>query len=429
VTVDVRPPGGTPVPLPGSPAGARPRFAALGSRNFRLLWAGLIVSNAGSQMQTVAQGYLIYYVLTHSTFWLGMVSLAFAIPMTLFPLLGGALADRVDKLTLLKCTQTGQMLSAALITWITLSGQITVWWVLLVAFLGATFLSADNPARQALLPELVPRQDLISATALNGASYTGAALIGPALGGVLLPILTPGGLFLLNTLSFLAVFVALFMIRDVNSRPHGDPVAVVESLRQAGHYMQSTRVVGLLVLLSALVGFFGRSYIQLTPAFARDLLHVDARGLGLLYAAPGLGALLGAGVLAGRRDMRVEQRILIGSVLAFAGLLIVYSFNPWFPVALVLLTGTGISSQVAATMISTTLQLQTPGRLRGRILSFYAITIIGLASLGALATGILAEITGPGIAVAIGAVLMGGAALLIAPHIHGMDALNADAAR
>jgi MFS family permease len=156
---------------------------------------------------------------------------------------------------------------------------------------------------------------------------------------------------------------------------------------------------------------------------------VDARGLGLLYAAPGLGALLGAGVLAGRRDMRVEQRILIGSVLAFAGLLIAYSFDPWFPVALVLLTGTGISSQVAATMISTTLQLQTPGRLRGRILSFYAITIIGLASLGALATGILAEITGAGIAVALGAVVMGGAALLIAPHIHGMDALNADAAR
>ena len=125
----------------------------------------------------------------------------------------------------------------------------------------------------------------------------------------------------------------------------------------------------------------------------------------------------------------MEQRILIGAVLAFAGLLILYSFNPWFPVALVLLTGTGISSQVAATMISTTLQLQTPGRLRGRILSFYAITIIGLASLGALVTASLAEITGPGIAVAIGAVSMGGAALVIAPHIHAMDALNGDAAR
>ncbi|HMA38315.1 MAG TPA: MFS transporter, partial [Chloroflexia bacterium] len=157
-------------PRPGSTPDERPRFAALHSRNFRLLWGGLIISNAGSQMQAVAQGYLIYYVLTHSTFWLGMASLAFALPMTLFPLFGGAIADRVDKLTLLKITQIGQMTSAGVITWVTFTNQLNVGWILVTAFAGATFLAADNPARQALLPELVPRQDLISAAALNGAS-------------------------------------------------------------------------------------------------------------------------------------------------------------------------------------------------------------------------------------------------------------------
>src|SRR5215218_5999276 len=158
----------------------RPRFAALRSRNFRLLWGGLIISNAGSQMQSVAQGYIIYYVLTHSPFWLGMASLAFALPMVAFPLVGGAIADRVDKLALLKVTQTGQLLSAAVLTLVTWSGQINVWWILATSFVGATFLAADNPARQALLPELVAREDLISAAALNGSAYTGAALIGPA---------------------------------------------------------------------------------------------------------------------------------------------------------------------------------------------------------------------------------------------------------
>jgi MFS family permease len=407
------------------PAAARPRFAALHSRNFRLLWAGLIISNAGSQMQAVAQGYLVYYTLTHSTFWLGMVSLSFALPMILFPLFGGAIADRVDKLTLLKFTQCGQMLSSALITAVTLSGHVSVGWILLTSFVGATFLAADNPARQALLPELVAREDLVSAAALNGATYTGAALIGPALGGVLLPVFTAGGLFLLNTVSFLAVLIALFQMREVNSRPHGVPASVGRSLQEVGHYVKTAPAIGLLLALSAVVGLFGRSYLPLTPAFARDLLHTDARGLGFLYAAPGLGALIGAGLLGARRVTSVSRRVLIGAILAFAVLLIAYSFNPWYPLALLLLTGTGITSQVGATMISTTLQLQAPGRLRGRVMSIYAITIIGLASLGALGSGAAAEVTGPGVAVAGGAVLMGVTALLIAPRIRGVDHVSA----
>ncbi|HUS13442.1 MAG TPA: MFS transporter, partial [Chloroflexia bacterium] len=197
------------VARPAAPAGERPRFAALHSRNFRLLWSGLIISNAGSQMQSVAQGYLIYYLLTRSPFWLGMNSLAFAVPMILFPLFGGALADRVDKLTLLKITQFGQMATAAVLGVVTLSGAVTVGWVLLASFVGAVFLAVDNPTRNALLPELVPREDLLSGAALNGASYTGAALIGPALGGLLLPLLGPAGLFLLNAASFLGVLIPL----------------------------------------------------------------------------------------------------------------------------------------------------------------------------------------------------------------------------
>ncbi|MGI8587799.1 MAG: MFS transporter [Chloroflexia bacterium] len=399
----------------------RPRFAALHSGNFRLLWSGLIVSNAGTQMQSVAQGYLIYYVLTHSTFWLGVASLAFALPMTFFPLFGGAIADRVDKLTLLKITQTGQMASAGLLTLVTFTGQMNVWWILAMSFVGATFLAADNPARQALLPELVPREDLVSAAALNAASFTGAALIGPAIGGFLLPIAGPGGLFLLNTISFLAVLGALFGIRGVDTRPHPEQSPFGESLRQLFAYIKSARVVGLVLLLSALIGLFGRSYLPLTPAFGRDLLHVDAAGLGLLYAAPGLGSLVGAGLLAGRKATYVGRGLLIGATLCFGLLLIAYSFNPLFALSLLLLTGVGAASQVSGTMVSTTLQLETPARLRGRVMSLYAITIIGLSSLGGLGSGLVAAWIGPSLAVSIGAALMLAAALLIAPRLRGME--------
>ncbi|HUS16443.1 MAG TPA: MFS transporter, partial [Chloroflexia bacterium] len=319
-----------------------------------------------------------------------------------------------------------QMATAAVLAVVTLTGAVNVWWVLLASFVGAVFLAVDNPTRNALLPELVPREDLLSGAALNGASYTGAALIGPALGGMLLPLLAPAGLFLLNAASFLGVLIPLFLIRDIHSKPRQEPVSVSDSLRQVQHYVKTTSTVGLLLGLSAVVGLLGRSYLPLTPAFARDLLHADERGLGLLYAAPGLGALLAAGLLAGRRVVRVEQRLLIGTVLGFAGLLVVYSFNPWLPVALLLLVGTGLTSQVAATMISTGLQLQIPGAMRGRVLALYSITIIGFASLGALGTGALAERTGPGVAVTISAILMAGAALFVAPRLTELDALNPD---
>lgn len=405
---------------PVAGAGPGPRFAALQQRNFTLLWVGLIVSNAGSQMQNVGQGWLVYDQ-THSPFWLGMVSLSFALPMVVLPLFGGALADRVDRLALLKVTQTGQMVTAALLAGLTLAGLTNVWWVMLTSFVGACFLAADNPARQALYPDLVPRRDLLSAAALTSASYTGAALIGPALGGALLPLLRPAGLFALNAVSFLAVLGALFSMRGVRSHAHNAPSPVGRSLRETFTYVRGQRLIAGLLLLSAAVGLLGRSYLPLTPAFARDLLHTDELGYGLLFAAPGLGALLAAGVLAGGRQNRVRRGILVGAALAFAALLIGYSTSRSLLLSLGLLVLVGIASQVTATVINTALQLIVPRTLRGRVLSFYTITVIGLASLGALGTGIVAEATGPALAVGGAAALMALAAIALVPALRGLD--------
>lgn len=399
----------------------KPRFAPFRSRNFTLLWVGLIVSNAGSQMQNVGQGWLVYEQ-TRSPFWLGMVSLAFALPMVVLPLFGGVIVDRVDRLRLLQITQTGQMVTAGALAVLTLAGQANVGWVMLTSFVGACFLAADNPARQSLYPDLVPREQLLGAAALTSATYTGAALIGPALGGALLPLLRPGGLFLINTISFLAVLGALFLMRGVPPRTAATPAPVGRSLGQVAAYLREQRLVAGLLLLSAVVGVFGRSYLPLTPAFATDLLHTDELGYGLLFAAPGLGALLAAGGLAGWRGSSVRRGLLVGAALAFAALLVAYSASRALPLSLALLVGAGIASQVAATVINTALQLIVPRALRGRVLSFYTITIIGLSSLGALGTGAVAVGTGPALAVALAAGVMALGILVLAPRLRALDA-------
>ena len=199
------------------------RFAALRHRNFTLLWSGLLVSNVGTWMQNVAQGWLVLQ-LTNSPLWLGLLGLSFAIPMIVFPLVGGAVSDRVNRIRLLYITQTGQMLVAfalALLTWLNL---INVWYILIGSFLSSTFLAFDNPTRQALIPDLVPRRDLLNALSLNSATYTGAALLGPAIAGALLGPLGAGTLFFLNGLSYGAVIIALWAMRDVRTHAGGQHV-------------------------------------------------------------------------------------------------------------------------------------------------------------------------------------------------------------
>src|SRR5215211_2086572 len=199
---------------------ARPaRYPALRHRNFALIWSGLLVSNMGTWMQNVAQSWLIYKLTGNNPLYLGWLGLSFAIPMCIMPPLGGALADRVDRIKLLYVTQTCSLLLAALLAILAWSGAIQPWHILLTTFGGALLLAFDNPTRQSLIPELVPREDLLNALSLNSATYTGAALIGPALAGLLLDVVGAGWLFMLNAISFLAVIWALRSMRDLPVRP------------------------------------------------------------------------------------------------------------------------------------------------------------------------------------------------------------------
>ena len=232
------------------------RFAALRHRNFTLLWSGLLVSNVGTWMQNVAQGWLVLE-LTNSPLWLGLLGLSFAVPMIVFPLVGGAVSDRVNRIRLLYVTQAGQMRVAfalALLTWLNF---VNVWYILISSFLSSTFLAFDNPTRQALIPDLVPRRDLLNALSLNSATYNGAALLGPALAGALLGPLGAGMLFFLNGISYGAVIIALWAMRDVRTHAGGQRVDLGEAMLAGLRYAWRSRLIRALLALSALAAIFG----------------------------------------------------------------------------------------------------------------------------------------------------------------------------
>jgi MFS family permease len=368
----------------------RTRYPALRHRNFTLIWSGLLISNMGTWMQNVAQSWLIYKLTGNDPLYLGWLGLSFAIPMIVAPPVGGMVADRVDRIRLLYVTQSSSLLLAALLAVLTWAGALRPWHILLTTFVGALLLAFDNPTRQALIPELVPREDLLNALSLNSATYTGAALVGPALAGALLDVIGAGWLFMLNAISYLAVIAALLTMRDP-PRDRRRAISLRDALFGGFVYAWQHKLILFLLLLSALAALFGRSYQQLLPVFADDVWRVGSSGYGTLLSAGGAGALIGAFAMSSVRDIRRQGRVLVASGLIFCAALAAFALCPWFWPGVALLVIVGISSTVFTTMIATVIQLSVPGELRGRVISLYAITLIGLPSLGALGVAALAN--------------------------------------
>jgi MFS family permease len=387
------------------------RYAALGYRNFTILWSGLIVSNMGTWMQNVANGWLVLQ-LTNSPLWLGFLGLSFAIPMIVLPPLAGAVVDRVNRIKLLFFTQSMQALTALALAMLTWFGRVQVWHIPAASFIGAVLLAFDNPARQALIPGLVQPRDLLNALSLNSATYTGAALVGPALAGILLNPLGAGTLYFLNSISFLAVIFALATMRDVTTHSGGQHGSFGNSIWQGLSHAWNDRLIFALLILSALGAVFGRSYQNLLPAFSRDIWHAGHEGYGLLLAAAGGGALLGAFGLASFRRVPKQGAVMLVSGVIFCLSLILFTLSPYFILGLILLFIAGVTSTVFSTIISTFIQLSVPNELRGRVMSLYTVTLIGLPSLGALGSGALAERLG-GVEGAPHAVLLGAVVLVI----------------
>lgn len=401
-------------PATAARAAAPHRFAALRNRNFALLWSGLIISNSGSWMQIVAQGWLVYN-LTDSPFYLGLAGFARAIPMMLLPPMGGVVADRAPRLKLLKVTQTASFVVALVLAVLVSTGLVHVWHILALAFLSGAVNAFDQPTRQALVPDLVRREDMTSAVALNSAAWQGSALFGPTLAGATVTLTGIGGAFYANAFSFLAVVIALFLMREVPERSaRGRPRGLFDDLRDGLRYVGATQLVFTLLLLSAVTSIFGRSYQQLLPVFARDVLDVGTSGLGLMMSAPGAGTLAGATLLAALGDIGRKGAVLFLGMLLFSAVVVLFTLSRSFPLSLGLLFLTGLTAITFSTMLTTILQLAVPGEMCGRVMSLVTVTMQGFAPLGALLTGSAATAIGTPRAVALSAVVVALAALAAA---------------
>ncbi len=383
-------------------AGLGRTFAALRHRNYRLFFAGQFVSLIGSWMQQLALAWLVYQ-LTNSALLLGIISGIGALPTALLALVGGAVADRASKRHILLTTQSAAMLLAFLLAGLTGAGWIRPWQVAVLAVGSGTVLAFDLPARQAFVVEMVGREDLMNAIALNSSIFNSARIIGPAVAGVLVAKLGPAWCFAINGVSFFAVIISLLLMRfprqETARRATGVVAHTVEGLR----YVRGNRLVLGLAALLAVFSVFGWSYTLLLPVFARDLLRVGPQGLGYLTTSTGVGALIGALTVASLGSYPHRQRVLFAGGLLVSGAAAAFAFSPSLHLSMALLALAGLGGVSMMSTANTLIQLSVPDEMRGRVMGLWALVFAGSTPLGNVQAGALAQYLSAPIAVVIGA--------------------------
>ncbi len=383
-----------------------PTFKALQSRNFALLWFGVILSNIGTWIQVIAQSLLVLTLTQNSGVALGVVSFAQASPFFIFALVGGGIADRVDKRRLLLFTQSTQILLAFTLGILTFTGLIQFWHILLISALTGITLSFDQPTRFALIPFLVPREDLSNAISLNSVAFNGAAIIGPALGGVLVVLIGFAGNFFLNGMSFVAVLIALLLMKIpkyVSPSTH----TVLRGIREGLGYIRKENLFILLLVNYGSLLFFGATYMILLPLFAVVVLSASPVDLGLLYSALGLGTIVGSLGLASLGDFKRKGLLLMASSILFSVFVIVLSFSRVLWLSFVVLLVVAGAQAISGALTVTTLQLKTPRHMLGLVMSFNTLIIMGIRPMGAFPFGALANVIGVAASIAVGAMISG----------------------
>jgi MFS family permease len=362
---------------------------SLRNPNFRLFWGGNFLSNIGTWMQNVAQGWLVL-TLTDSAFWLGVVGFAGAIPFLFFTLFGGVIADRVDKRRLLLATQTTMMILAFVLAGLTFFHLITVWQIVVLAFLNGTAMAMNTPSYQAMVPKLVTREDLTNAIALNSAQFNMSRILGPTLGGYAMVAFGVAGNFFLNALSFLAVLAALTRIRYPEEK-HGRHEGLLESLGSGFRYVRNRPQMEVLIWMIAVASFLTVPFLTFIPYFAKIQLNAGESGLGLLLAASGTGAVLGAATVAWYGSMRYRGRIIAFCGAGVMAVVVVFSYSHSFLLSecCMFLEGFGMILTISA--VNVAMQHLSSDAMRGRVMSIYATCFLGLPPLGALLAGELSR--------------------------------------
>lgn len=386
-------------------ASFRSAFSPLRLRNYRLLWLGLFVSNTGSWMQSAAQAWLVYK-LTGSTVYLSLIPVCQAIPRIVFTAVGGAVADRYDRRLLLYGTQSLMAACAGILGLVTTLGVVQVWMVLVLATISSLGMAFDAPARQSLLPQLVPREEVPKAVALHSMTFNGSAIFGPSIAGLVLDVVGADWCFYLNALSFLAVVVAIWLMEFPPHAPNSDNCSIMWNIAEAiGVLWDSPRLLLTMIYVTVIV-FFGRPYNQLMAAFAKTVLRTGAKGYGLLMAAPGIGMLMGltAVALLGS-SLGKGRQLQLGTVL-FALALIAFSWSRSLYLCLLWLVVVGFFEGFTLATGQTILQISVPDEVRGRMLGLYGTMTMGIGPLGSLLAGAVSSRIGVPLALSGGGVVI-----------------------
>jgi MFS family permease len=399
---------------------------ALKHRNFQLFFTGQLISLVGTWMQSVAQSWLVYRR-TGSSLLLGSVGFASQIPVFLVAPLGGIVADRNNRHRVVIGTQIASMALAFVLAALTLSHRIQVWHVFVLAALLGVVNAFDIPGRQSFLVDMVGKEDLMNAIALNSSMFNGARIIGPAIAGILVAKIGEGWCFLVNALSYIAVLIGLLMMKVQRPVYHAPPGSPLDHIIEGFRFAQRTTPIRNILLLLGVVSLVAMPYSVLMPVFANNLVkggvsglgmfmgtRDDPRavGLGILMCATGVGALLGALTLATRSGVRGLGRWVAFSCGGFGISLALFSISKSFWLSTALLVPVGFCMMLGMSSSNTLIQAMVPDQLRGRIMAVYSMMFMGMAPFGAFLGGALADRLGAAVTVAMGGVVAIGSAAI-----------------
>ena len=367
-------------------------FHAMRHRNFRLWIFGQLVSLVGTWMQTIALNWLVYE-LTGSAAYLGLVNFVGAIPLVSFTLYAGTIADRFDKRRIIFWCQVAMMLLALIMGLLCWTGVVRLWHVILFAFLLGTAMAIDTPARQAFVVELVGKDDLSNAIALNAGIFHGARVIGPAAAGILVAIYGVTGAFFLNGASFFAVLIALALMDISLLRRASDEGDSARDQFAGIHYLRENRVPRAVILIIFFASLIAMPFYVLVPIIAKEILGGSAGSYGMLMSAAGFGALIGSLFAASPFAGKSKGMMLVTSSLAFPSLLLLLAFTKGYSFTIIVLLSVGFSYVVQNASANSLLQEHVPDHLRGRVIALYVSILLGMMRVGSLLLGWTAEMT------------------------------------
>lgn len=365
-------------------------FESLTIYNYRLFWFGQLISLSGTWMQTTAQAWLVLK-LTNSPVALGTVIFLQFLPITILTVFGGVFADRLPKRAMLLGTQSISTIQALLLAALVITNRVQLWEIYVLALLLGVVNAFDTPTRQAFVSELVGKDHLPNAIALNSTLFNTARIVGPAVGGIVISTIGIGQAFLLNGISFLPAISGLMLMRSqkfytVPQPQHGN---IFRQVAEGIRYSIKTPNVFLIMLVMAVVGTFGYNYSTILPLIAKYVLNIGAVGLGMLTSAVGIGSLIAALIVASSRH--TSERVILSSALLFSLMLLLTGLSSWLPMTLILLGLMGATGIIFTANANTGLQMSTPGELRGRVMSLYFLLFAGTTPIGGFLVGFLSE--------------------------------------